>query len=216
MFQRGGGISLLPPPAKRRRSEVDGGVQRSRECPTAVRAFRFASDDIATQSELCSAVLQVPSVGIAKVALSVTATAADAAHPTAVLTLWSDTTTAEAAKTLLDAVRSDVDRVFAERQSGSEVRGSLNENELQPQTIVTRSDVASTATYVVKLLAGSVGSGGTATLCVLANVGFRQVVSGESFVFPVRRADGIDTETPLLALPYHLGDPLFFTCTRVH
>ncbi|ORC89288.1 uncharacterized protein TM35_000132920 [Trypanosoma theileri] len=217
MVYHGNCEPLFVPPVNQVRSGTDVVVERSRVCPTAVRAYRFLSDDLATQSEMCSAVLQVPSVGIACVTPSVSAAAAAAAHPTTVLTVWPDTTAADVAAVLLQKVRLDVDNAFvtiSETDQTGAIKKTLDVvGKSQGGRFWSSDD--STAVYLVKLFTGSVSVEGNATLGTVATVEFRQVVSGDSFVFPLRRSGTVDVEVPITTLSYRLGDPLFFTCTRL-
>ncbi|RNF07625.1 uncharacterized protein Tco025E_07408 [Trypanosoma conorhini] len=206
MLPRRGGCGPLPhPPTKRRRGETDGNVQRSRMCPSTARVYRLLSEDIATQNKTCSKVLQVPSATVFNSTPLMGNVSCEATVPTVVLTIWQDTTLADIATLLLEGVREDVDLVFATAQGGTQ-SGALSS---------VCSLTSRCAAYLVKLSSGSVSAEGTATLCALATIELRQVVSEEPFVFPVRRSSSLDVDTTVSLLPYRLGDPLFFTCVRV-
>ncbi|RNF09687.1 hypothetical protein TraAM80_02042 [Trypanosoma rangeli] len=200
MFPHGGGCGPLPhPPTQRRRGEVGGNVQRSRVCPSAARVYRFLTDDVATQNKACSKVLQAPSAAVFNSTTLLNDVSYDVTVPTVVLTVWQDTTLADIAMLVLEGVREDIDRVFLATQGGT--KGGVE------------SDVCSLtsrcAAYVVKLYSGSVDANGTATLCALATIELRQVVSQTPFVFPVRCFSSFEVDTTVSRLPYRLGDPFF-------
>ncbi|KAH9593456.1 hypothetical protein LSM04_005738 [Trypanosoma melophagium] len=219
MLYHGNHEGMFLSPVNRVCGATDPVVERSRLCPTAVRAYRFLSDDVATQSEICSAVLQVPSVGIACVTPTVsTVAAAVAVRPTTVLTVWPDTTATDVAAAVLQKVRMDVDEAFLKQPKVDLSRATkrtvgMTEKLRQGGQLCSSDD--STSVYLVKLFTGSVSVEGSATLGTVATVEFRQVVIGEPFIFPLRRTGTVDVEMPITKLSYCLGDPLFFTCTRL-
>ncbi|RNF09107.1 hypothetical protein TcG_09700 [Trypanosoma cruzi] len=205
MFRYGDCGPLLPPQTKRRREETDVKVRRSRVCPYATRVYRFISEDIATQIKVCSEVLQVPSAKSFNLSSLAANVSFDVGCPSLVLTMWKDTTLAEIATLLLDSFREGADHVFFESQDAAQGAAAS----------VTCSLATRCASYVIKLYSGCVSAEGNATLCSLATIELRQVLSEESFVFPVRRFSNVDADMNLSLLPYKLGDPLFFTCVRV-
>ncbi|EKF27024.1 hypothetical protein MOQ_009263 [Trypanosoma cruzi marinkellei] len=205
MYYYGGCGPLVPSQTKRRREEKDAKVRRSRVCPYATRLYRFFSEDIATQIKVCSEVLQVPSAKSFYLSSLTANVSFDVSCPSVVLTMWKDTTLAEIATLLLDSFRDGADQVFVESQVSAE-GGAAN---------VTCRLATRCASYVIRLYSGCVSAEGNATLCCLATIELRQVLSEERFVFPVRRFCNVDADTNVSLLPYKLGDPLFFTCVRV-
>nr|CCC92008.1 conserved hypothetical protein [Trypanosoma congolense IL3000] len=217
MFHLTSGCSMLQPSAKYRRGEACVNFQRSRVCPTAVRAYRFMSEDVSSQMDLCSTVLRVPPAGL--IGAPPTARGAEEeAHQPLMLITWEDTTPAEIAMSLLDKVRRDVDLTFASTESETnatlEKSDSVNKAEVSEDGM-NHGGKSSTAVYIIKLSAGYVGVEGKATLSLITCVELRQVVSGEPYVFPSRRAGMPNVDVPISTLSYRLGDPIFFTCKRL-
>ncbi|KAG8342391.1 hypothetical protein ERJ75_001057200 [Trypanosoma vivax] len=213
MYHLAGKGALLPPPAKRRYVEPSQTIRRNRVCPAAIRGYWFRSNDIATHSEICSAVLQTPPSGISNPTGLPAEGPETTIKPTVVFTIWNDTTCAEVASVIMERVRREVDSAFSDRLAQERVEKELVRGG-ESGTYVSVSEGA-IATYIVKLSMGYVGAGGGAILYPLATVELRQVVKGEPFLFPVRRASAVDVDVPLTDLFYRLGDPLFFTCARV-
>ncbi|CBH13224.1 hypothetical protein, conserved [Trypanosoma brucei gambiense DAL972] len=216
MFHLNANRHLLQPPTKNRRGEVVSQTQRNRVCPAAIRAYRFLSDDISSQLNICCAVLQVPFSGIPGAPPSTVVTK-ESVHPSSMLVVWNDTTAAEIAMSLLREVRGDVDSAFAATESATKAEGAdevVGAANPEDNLGASREDSA-TAVYVIKLSVGAVSADGNATLSPIASVELRQVIRGEPLVFPSRRAGMPAVDVPISTLPYRLGDPIFFTCKRL-